>query len=74
MSAHTDLPLGRERAGSVVAFDAHVGLGTIVADGRRYPFHCIEIADGTRNIEVGTEVVFRELRKFGKIEAADIRS
>ena len=75
MSRPSDLPLGRELTGTVVEYDRHVGLGTIVdADEQRYLFHCIEIADGTRDIEVGTAVTFRELRKFGKVEAADIRS
>jgi len=46
-------------AGVVEEFDAEVGLGTIVDDeGRRWPFHCTVIADGTRTIEVGTRVRF----------------
>jgi len=45
--------------GSVTAFDATTGLGTATgADGTAYPFHCTAIADGTRTIDVGTEVVF----------------
>ncbi len=75
MTRPSDLPLGRERTGEVVEFDTHVGLGTIADDtGQRYLFHCIEIADGTREIEVGAAVTFRELAKFGEIEAADIRT
>ena len=45
--------------GKVGSFDADVGLGEVQGeDGRRYPFHCTEIADGSRRIEVGTEVEF----------------
>ncbi len=45
--------------GVVEEFDAEVGLGTVVdSDGVRWPFHCTAIADGTRTIEVGTEVRF----------------
>lgn len=60
-------PVGRTREpmsfgsgqGTVVEFDVDVGLGLIVdADDRRWPFHCTAIADGTRRIEVGTEVRF----------------
>jgi cold shock CspA family protein len=45
--------------GKVGSFDADAGLGEVQGeDGRRYPFHCTEIADGSRRIEVGTEVEF----------------
>ncbi|MGB0111936.1 MAG: hypothetical protein WBP59_01830, partial [Ilumatobacteraceae bacterium] len=58
----------------VTAFDDHVGLGTITGDdGTEYPFHCIEIADGSRTISTGTAVTFCELAKFGRLEAADIQ-
>ena len=45
--------------GAVIEFDADAGLG-VVEDiaGRRYPFHCTAIADGTRSIEVGAAVRF----------------
>lgn len=47
------------RRGTVVDFDEQVGLGT-VTDAQRasYPFHCTQIADGTRTIAVGTDVEF----------------
>ncbi len=45
--------------GTVVEFDAAVGLGVIEADDVAYPFHCIEIADGSRDIAVGTAVQLR---------------
>jgi cold shock CspA family protein len=45
------------RLGRVTSFDATRGLGT-VADtaGTTYGFHATAIADGSRRIEVGTEV------------------
>lgn len=59
--------------GRVVAFDDAVGLGQVESDaGVRYPFHCIEIADGTRTIAVGTAVTFALLCKLGRYEAAQI--
>ena len=58
--------------GTVVAFDAEVGLGDVEAAGERYQFHCIEITDGSRDIAVGTEVTFDLLCKFGRYEAANI--
>lgn len=40
-------------------FDEQRGLGVVeAADGRRYPFHCTQIADGSRTIPVGTDVSF----------------
>lgn len=62
-------------AGTVVEFDRAIGLGEITtADGAHYPFHCIEIADGTRDIEVGTAVTFELLGKLGRYEAARVTS
>jgi CspA family cold shock protein len=64
-----------DRRGTVEEFDEAEGLGTITTDDRRrFPFHCIEIADGTRTIETGTEVRFRVIGKLGRWEAADIRT
>jgi len=60
--------------GIVIAFDRQVGLGDVrVADGTVYSFHCIEIADGTRDIAVGTEVTFDLIGKLGRYEAAGVR-
>ena len=60
--------------GTVAAFDDAVGLGEIDGeDGRRVPFHCVEIADGSRTILAGTAVEFALLPKLGRYEAADIR-
>lgn len=61
--------------GTVVQFDSAVGLGTICDEsGAEVAFHCVEIADGTREIDVGASVVFDPLPKFGRYEAANIRS
>ena len=66
-------PGGSESSGAVVAFDREVGLGEIRADnGVVYRFHCTEIADGTRDIEVGTNVRFGLIGKLGRYEAAHI--
>ena len=50
--------------GTVVEFDDARGLGTIEADGTRYPFHCTALLDGTRTVEVGASVTF-EVRPAG---------
>jgi cold shock CspA family protein len=43
--------------GSVIAFDEARGWGELeTEDGRRLPFHCTQISDGTRTIAVGTAV------------------
>jgi cold shock CspA family protein len=68
-------PLEREpRPGVVTAFEEDRGLGTIAdAAGASFEFHCTAIADGTRSIEVGTEVTF-VLRPGhrGRLEARDL--
>lgn len=59
--------------GVVLEFDRAVGLGTIRADDATlWPFHCIEIADGTRDIAAGTRVRFETLAKFGTLQAAAV--
>ena len=61
-------------SGRVTDFDEHVGLGHVTADdGTEHLFHCVEIADGSRRIDVGAEVTFELLRKFGRDEARDVR-
>jgi cold shock CspA family protein len=70
----TELERGTGRRGVVTSFDEAVGLGSITAsDGTRHPFHCIEIADGSRSIAAGAEVSFDVLAKLGRWEAANIR-
>lgn len=45
--------------GTVTAFDDPRGLGEVTGDdGTTFAFHCTAIADGSRTIEVGTEVTF----------------
>ena len=47
------------QAGTVVAFDEHVGLGTVQGeDGRTWEFHCTRITDGSRSVAVGARVAF----------------
>ncbi len=63
------------RTGTVAAFDESVGLGVVAGtDGVDYPFHCIEIADGSRSIPVGADVTFDLLAKLGRWEAANLRT
>ncbi|MFM7686629.1 MAG: hypothetical protein ACKPDI_12005 [Actinomycetota bacterium] len=60
--------------GVVVRFDADSGLGEVEsADGRRFPFHCIEVADGTRRVAVGAAVTFGLIAKLGVYEAAQLQ-
>ena len=60
-------------SGTVVAFDREVGLGDVRADdGTQFVFHCVEIADGSRNIDVGAAVTFEVMTKFGRFEAAQV--
>ena len=67
--------MGGGLRGTVTAFDEHVGLGTVTADdGADYLFHCVEIADGARRIDVGARVEFdRAAGQLGVWEAVRIR-
>jgi cold shock CspA family protein len=59
--------------GTVSTFDEAAGLGSIDGDdGVAYPFHCIEISDGTRTIEAGRRVAFSSSPRFGRAEAGDV--
>ncbi len=61
------------RKGTVTEFSEAAGLGTVTADdGQRYLFHVVEIADGTRTIDVGQAVGFRLLPRFGTFQAGQI--
>jgi cold shock CspA family protein len=56
--------------GTVTTFDKVVGLGEITRDdGSVVTFHCTVIADGSRDIPVGTEVDFDVMCKLGRYEA-----
>ena len=59
--------------GTVAEFDEARGWGSIDSEGRTLPFHCTQIADGTRTIAVGTAVRF-EVRPggMGRWEAASV--
>jgi cold shock CspA family protein len=60
--------------GVVVEFDEARGVGVVEGDGgRRYPFHCTAIADGSRTIAPGTRVTFAVVAGLlGRYEAAAI--
>ncbi len=59
--------------GIVSEFADDRGLGTIVSgDGAAFLFHVIEIADGTRSVEVGQSVRFQPLPRFGAVQAGAI--
>ena len=63
------------RRGVVVEFDDPRGLGVVSSadGGEAFPFHCTSIADGTRTIPVGVEVVFRVVAGHsGRWEAAEV--
>ena len=62
--------------GTVVAFDEHRGYGTVrAADGRELFFHCTAIADGSRRVPVGAEVVFAVVPGHrGTWEATDVKT
>ena len=59
--------------GTVSEFDGAKGLGTVRGeDGHDYLFHVVEVADGTRSIDVGQPVSFQPLPKFGRFQAGRI--
>ncbi len=68
------LPATLHRTGRVVQFDVDRGLGMIGGeDGRDYPFHCVAIADGSRDVSEGTEVAFViRAGNLGRWEAWDV--
>jgi cold shock CspA family protein len=68
------VPLG-DATGTVESFDDPRGLGVVRGDaGHGYPFHCANIADGTRTIAEGTAVTFRVAAgRQGRWEAVDVR-
>ncbi len=61
--------------GEVADFDVTVGLGTVLGDdGQSYRFHCTQIADGSRDVEVGASVEFDVVPgHLGRWEAVAIR-
>lgn len=60
--------------GTIASFDEKRGWGVVRADGRDYPFHCTQIADGTRTITIGAAVTFEVVPgHLGRYEATEIR-
>jgi cold shock CspA family protein len=61
--------------GTVESFDDPAGLGVIrSADGSAYPFHCTQLADGTRTIAEGVAVFFEVMPgRAGRWEATAIQ-
>lgn len=64
------------RRGVVSEFDDDRGLGTVTdEDGMALPFHCTAILDGSRFIEVGTEVLYDAAPgHLGRVEARRLRT
>jgi CspA family cold shock protein len=59
--------------GTITKFDREVGLGEITAvDGSLVAFHCVAIADGSRDIPLGAEVDFDLIAKLGRYEATRV--
>ena len=63
-------------AGIVVEFDDDKGFGAVRTadpDGTEFFFHCTAIADGSRTIDVGTNVTFDVVPgHLGRYEAANL--
>lgn len=68
MAAFDDL------TGSVTSFDHDRGLGVVTADdGTEYPFHCTQIADGSRTISESAAVRFTVVAgRLGRWEASKV--
>ena len=62
-------------AGVVASFDDPRGLGVLRSEsGVEYPFHCANIADGTRRIAEGAAVVWTVIPgRSGRWEGSVIR-
>lgn len=61
--------------GVVSAFDEERGLGTVADDdtGTAWSFHCTQIADGSRTIELGVRVAFElAAGHLGRMEAVRV--
>jgi cold shock CspA family protein len=60
--------------GRVTEFDAHRGLGLVVTDdGSAFPFHCTQIVDDSRVVDVGAAVEFAVIPGgIGRWEAGEI--
>lgn len=67
--------MARLMRGVITAFDAESGLGSVRTDsGQPYPFHCTQIADGSRQIDEAAKVEFEVVAGHGgQWEAATLR-
>ncbi len=66
--------IGRARRGTVSSFDEKAGLGTIAGGDDEWFFHCSSIADGTRVVPEGADVMFTLTPgHMGRLEARNIR-
>ena len=63
------------RRGRVESFDEAAGLGVVRGEeGVAYPFHCTQIAGGSRSIDEGVTVWFEVVAGHqGRWEASSIR-
>jgi len=69
-----DPTIGLHLEGVVTQFDEFVALGEITdLSNRLWPFHCVSIADGSRNIAVGATVQFNTAWRVARVEAVEIR-
>jgi len=61
------------RHGTVTEFDVERGIGVVVDEaGETFPFHATAIADGSRDITVGSRVQFEVAPGLGRWEATAI--
>lgn len=74
MSIKVNFEEGKPYQGQVIEFDEHVGLGVIQTKaGESLPFHCVNIADGSRTIALDTKVKFvAHWHPRGRFEAVEI--
>lgn len=76
-----ELEEGKQYGGTIFSFDPHVGLGEIIVHNKglltnqKLPFHCVNIADGSRNINVDQRVFFTvSWHPRGRFEAINIEN
>jgi len=59
--------------GTVSSFDERRGLGEVTDEaGHAWPFHCAEISDGSRRIDVGQRVSFITKFHVAREEAFEV--